>query len=261
MTSDETAIPSAQILGVRIHALNMQITMETIAAWIEADEQQYICVTPAHSIMDFRRDPVLMEITNQSGLTTPDGMSVVWILQRLGFPQVERVYGPDLLLAACKHGLPLGWRHFFYGGAPGVAEKLANNLEARFPGLQIAGTYTPPFRPLTPNEEAEVTEIIRTAAPHIVWVELSTPKQEWWMAAHVDTLQVPVLGGNGAAFDFLSGTKHQAPRWVQRSGLEWFFRLCSEPRRLWRRYAEYPYFAWLVAGQIWRARRQPKAGK
>jgi len=206
--------------------------------------------------MDYRRDPALMKIANESGLTTPDGMSIVWLLRQLGYSQVERVYGPDLLLAASEYGLQMGWRHFFYGGASEVADKLSKNLEARFPGLQTVGTYSPPFRPLTSQEEIEVVNSIRAAAPDIVWVGLSTPKQERWMAAHLQKLGVPVLVGIGAAFDFLSGTKPQAPPWVQQSGLEWLFRLFSEPRRLWRRYAEYPYFAWLVARQMWQTHHQ-----
>lgn len=249
-------LPSADILGVRVHALTMPLTLETLAAWIEQRDPHYVCVAPAHAILEYRRDPALMEIASHSGLTTPDGMSIVWLLHRMGYPQVERVYGPDLLLAACGYGLTRGWRHFFYGGAPGIAEELAAQLGARFPGLQIAGTHTPPFRPLTPDEEDKVTQIVRAAAPDILWVGLGTPKQERWMAAHVRTLGVPALIGVGAAFDFLSGAKAQAPRWVQRSGLEWLFRLATEPRRLWRRYAEYPYFAWLVARQLWAERKR-----
>lgn len=254
MPSAEMYPPSAEILGVRVHALTMPLTMNLMASWIQAREPHYICVTPAHAIMDYRRDPALLKIANESGLTTPDGMSIVWLLRQLGYPQVERVYGPDLLLAACEYGLSSGWRHFFYGGTSGVADNLSNNLKVRFPNLQTVGTYTPPFHPLETQEEIEVINTIRTAEPDIVWVGLSTPKQERWMAKYLQKLQVPVLAGIGAAFDFLSGTKPHAPRWVQQSGLEWLFRLLSEPRRLWRRYAEYPYFAWLVAQQMWQKR-------
>jgi len=256
MCSKSAIPPSSKILGIRVDALTLPLAVEIIAGWIEARTSHYVCVTPAHAIMDYRRDPDLMRIANQSGLTTPDGMSLVWLLRRRGHPQVERVYGPDLLLTACETGLNLGWRHFFYGGAPGVAEKLAAELQARFAGLQVAGTHTPPFRPLTPQEDADVTGIIQTAKPDIVWVGLSSPKQERWMAAHVDRLQVPALIGVGAAFDFISGTKPQAPRWIQHLGMEWLFRLASEPRRLWRRYAEYPYFGWLIAKQMWATRDQ-----
>jgi len=261
MFQNETTLPSAEILGVRVHALNMPLALETITTWIREREPNYICVTPAHAIMDYRRDPALIEIANQSGLTTPDGMSIVWLLHHMGYPQVERVYGPDLLLATCERGLSQGWRHFFYGGASGVADKLAKNLEVRFPGLQIAGMFAPPFRSLTPSEETEVSNLIHATNPDIVWVGLGTPKQEHWMASHVNVLQVPVMAGIGAAFDFLSGEKKQAPRWIQRSGFEWIFRLLSEPQRLWRRYVEYPYFALLVAQQLWRTSREQKTRK
>ncbi len=244
------SIPAGDILGVRVHALTMPRALQTLEAWIARREAQYVCVTPAHAVMSYRRDPALLRIANNSGLTTPDGMAIVWLLRWMGFRQVERVYGPDLLLAACQYGLERGWRHYFYGGAPGIPERLAQRLQARFPALQVAGLFSPPFRPLTPQEDAEAVERIRAAQPHIVWVGLGTPRQERWMAAHVARLDVPALIGVGAAFDFLSGAKPQAPRWMQRSGLEWLFRLGSEPRRLWRRYAEYPLFAALVVRQL-----------
>ncbi len=248
------SLPAGEILGVRVHALTMPLTLRALETWIARRQPHYVCVTPAHALMEYRRDPALLRIASNAGLTTPDGMSIVWLLRRMGFPHVERVYGPDLLLAACEYGLPRRWRHFFYGGAPGVPEALARRLEGRFPGLQVAGALSPPFRPLTPQEDENVVQSIRAASPDIVWVGLGTPKQERWMAAHLERLGVPALVGVGAAFDFLSGRKPQAPRWVQRSGLEWLFRLATEPRRLWRRYAEYPRFALLVARELWRKR-------
>jgi N-acetylglucosaminyldiphosphoundecaprenol N-acetyl-beta-D-mannosaminyltransferase len=189
-------------------------------------------------------------------MVTPDGMAIVWLLRLMGHRNVQRVYGPDLMLAACERSLETGWKHFFYGGGPDVAQDLRRRLEERFPSLAIAGTYTPPFRPLTPDEDRAVIEQIRASGADIVWVGISTPKQERWMAEHVGKVGAPVLIGVGAAFDFLSGHKPQAPRWMQRSGLEWLFRLCTEPRRLWRRYAEYPLFAALVAAQLLGLRRE-----
>ncbi len=248
-------IPTGDILGVRVHALDMPLTLRTLETWITARRPHYVCVTPAHAVMAYRRDPALLRIANNSGLTTPDGMSIVWILRKMGFSHVQRVYGPDLLLATCEYGLSRHWRHYFYGGASGVPQALAARLQARFPGLQVAGTYAPPFRPLTPSEDAEVVQRIREARPDLLWVGLGTPKQERWMAAHLSLLEVPVLVGVGAAFDFLSGRKPQAPRWVQRAGLEWLFRWMTEPRRLFWRYIEYPWFALLVARQWLRRRR------
>lgn len=237
------------ILGVGVSAINMPQAVAQIAAWIEARSPQYVCVTPAHGVMDCYRDPGLKQIFNHSGMTTPDGMAIVWLLKLYGHQHVSRVYGPDLLLATCQAGLAKGWRHYFYGGQPGVAEKLAAVLTEQFPGLQVAGTFTPPFRPLIEAEAQEVEDKIRTARPDIVWVGLSTPKQEVWMSEFIRQLDVPVLVGIGAAYDFLSGEKKQAPRWVQRSGLEWLYRFFSEPRRLWRRYIRYPKFVLLALGQ------------
>jgi N-acetylglucosaminyldiphosphoundecaprenol N-acetyl-beta-D-mannosaminyltransferase len=155
------------------------------------------------------------------------------------------------MLAACQRSIEKGYRHFFYGGAPGVAEILATRLHARFPTLQVVGLNTPPFRPLTPAEDRTVVVRINTAQPDIVWVGLSTPKQEHWMASHIGRLQAPVLIGVGAAFDFHAGLKRQAPRWIQRSGLEWLFRLVMEPRRLWRRYLiTNPGFLWQILLQV-----------
>ena len=172
-------------------------------------------------------------------------MPLVWLSRARGFGYVNRVYGPDLMLALCERSLSKGYRHFLYGGAPGVPEKLAENLKRRFPGLDVVGTYSPPFRPLTHEEDERVVRMINEAGPDIVWVGLSTPKQERWMAGHIGRLEAPVLIGVGAAFDFHSGVKRQAPRWMQRSGLEWLFRLLTEPRRLWRRYLIYnSLFVW-----------------
>lgn len=242
-------IPRVNILGLHISALDMPTTLHTLHQWIERRTPHYVCVTPAHSVMDAYADPTLRHIFNASGLTTPDGMAIVWLLRWYGQPQVQRVYGPDLLLAACQYGLERGWRHFFYGGDTGVADDLAHCLSLRFPGLQVAGTYTPPFRDLTLEEEDALAAEVRAARPDILWVGLSSPNQERWMAAHVERLDVPVLAGVGAAFDFLSGRKPQAPPWVQGAGLEWLFRLLSEPRRLWRRYARYLLFVLLALAQ------------
>jgi N-acetylglucosaminyldiphosphoundecaprenol N-acetyl-beta-D-mannosaminyltransferase len=237
------------ILGVLISPINMQQALKTIDAWIAIHESHYVTVTPAHAVMDAYHDSRLRRIFNQSGMTTPDGMAIVWILRLRGHRHVSRVYGPELMLEVCRTGVASGYRHFLYGGGGGVASALAEKLQARLPGLHIAGTYTPPFRDLTEDEDQGVVESINAARPDIVWVGLSTPKQERWMAAHLGRINAPVLMGVGAAFDFLSGTKHQAPRWMQRGGLEWLFRLASEPRRLWRRYAQYPLFGLLVAAE------------
>jgi N-acetylglucosaminyldiphosphoundecaprenol N-acetyl-beta-D-mannosaminyltransferase len=214
----------------------MDLALEAIAGWITNRESKYICVRDVHGIMESQRDPSLRRIHNLAGLVTPDGMPLVWFGHLLGYSQVRRVYGPDLLLAVCERSISMGWSHYFYGGAPGVAETLAANLTARFPGLKVAGCATPPFRPLTPEEDIAATTRINATGADLLWIGLSTPKQEKWMAAHLGQVNIPVMVGVGAAFDFHAGLKRQAPRWIQRNGLEWFFRLCTEPRRLWRRH-------------------------
>jgi len=240
-------IPQANILGVKVSAIDMEMAVRTIEDWIARRESHYVCVTGVHGVMESQRDEEVRRIHNAAGLVTPDGMPLVWLSRLMGFSHVERVYGPDLMLAVCARSITQGYRHFFYGGAPGVAEKLALRLQSRFPTLQVVGTYSPPFRPLTPEEDAAVVRCINAAQPDIVWVGISTPKQESWMNEHVGRLSAPVLVGVGAAFDFHAGVKRQAPRWMQHWGLEWLFRLMTEPRRLWRRYLiNNSCFLWLV---------------
>lgn len=230
------AIPRVDVLGVGVSAVNMDQAVLEITRWVERRERHYVCVTGVHGVMESRRDPELRRIHNASGLTTPDGMPMVWAGHRAGAADMRRVYGPDLLLALSELAARRGWSSYFYGGAPGVAERLAARLAERFPGLVVAGTCAPPFRPLRSDEDAALTARIEQAAPDLVWVGLSTPKQERWMAAHRARLSAPVLLGIGAAFDIHAGLLPQAPAWMQRSGLEWLFRLGREPRRLAGRY-------------------------
>ena len=244
------ALPPTDILGVRVSALTLDMTVGVISDWIAKGAAQYVCVTGVHGIMESQREPELRDIHNQAGLVTPDGMPLVWLSRLAGKAHVERVYGPDLMEAVCRASGAHGYRHFFYGGGPGVADALAARLQARFPGLAIAGTYTPPFRSMTPDEDTQLVTYINDVRPDIVWVGLSTPKQERWMAAHIRHLRSMVLIGVGAAFDFHAGVKRQAPCWMQRSGLEWCFRLMLEPRRLWRRYLlNNPQFVWRILCQ------------
>jgi N-acetylglucosaminyldiphosphoundecaprenol N-acetyl-beta-D-mannosaminyltransferase len=224
------------VLGVGVSAINIPLAVQTIELWIEQRDPHYVCVTGVHGVMESQADQDLRAIHNRAGLVTPDGMPLVWVGRLKGQRQMTRVYGPDLMLALCERAAEKGYRHYFYGGAEGVPEQLAEALRVRFPGLQVAGTYSPPFRPLTPEEDADVVSMINAADPDIVWVGLSTPKQERWMAAHVSRIHAPVMLGVGAAFDFHTGRKPQAPGWMQRNGLEWLFRLLTEPKRLWKRY-------------------------
>ncbi len=241
------SFPRSNILGVQVSAISMPDALESFHKWIDARQPHYVCVTPAHAVMECWDHPELRQIYNNSGLTTPDGMAIVWLLRWAGFANVTRVYGPDLLLATCQASLQTGWRHYFYGGAPGVAEELVKRLKVKFPGLLVVGLESPPFHKLGFEEDAAACVRIRQSQVDIVWVGLGSPKQETWMSEHIERLGVPVVVGVGAAFDFISGRKPQAPRWMQRSGFEWLFRLASEPDRLWKRYIlGYPRFICLV---------------
>jgi N-acetylglucosaminyldiphosphoundecaprenol N-acetyl-beta-D-mannosaminyltransferase len=226
----------ADVLGVKVSPVSLAGAVDTIEEWIARGARQYVCVTGVHGVMESQRDPELLEIHNRAGLVTPDGMPLVWISRRQGFGGVTRVYGPDLMVECCRRSVEGGYRHFLYGGAPGVPDLLAAKLTDRFPGLRIVGTHSPPFRPLTPDEDRDVCRLISEARPDFVWVGLSTPKQERWMAAHVGRIEAPVLLGVGAAFDFHAGLKSQAPAWMQARGLEWLYRAMTEPRRLGPRY-------------------------
>jgi N-acetylglucosaminyldiphosphoundecaprenol N-acetyl-beta-D-mannosaminyltransferase len=224
------------VLGVEVSATTLPDAVATIGGWVAFGTRQYVCVTGVHGVMESVRDPSLRDVHNRSGLTTTDGMPLVWACHRAGAGRAQRVYGPDLLPAVAEESARHGWRNYFYGGAPGVASAVGERLAARVPGFVTCGTYSPPFRPLTAAEEDEVARRINAARPDLVWVGLSTPKQERWMAAMRDRLDAAVLVGVGAAFDIHAGRLRQAPVWVQRRGLEWAFRLAVEPRRLWRRY-------------------------
>ena len=249
-------IPRVDVLGVGVSAIDMPAALDEIERWIDGREPHYVCVTGVHGVMESQHDPELRRIHNASGLTTPDGMPMVWAGRWAGARGMTRVYGPDLLLAVCERAHARGWSSFFYGGKPGVPERLAARLQGRFPGLRVVGTYSPPFRAPTADEDAAMVERINASGADLVWVGLSTPKQERWMAAHVGRLSAPVLLGVGAAFDIHAGTLAQAPPWMRRVGLEWAYRLAREPRRLWRRYLSIiPRFALAIV------RRPPRLSR
>ncbi len=243
------------ILGIGIHPVNMIQTIRIIEGWIEERTPNYVCLAAAHSLMACEKDQQLRRIFNRSGLTTPDGMPLVWITKLHGYREVSRVYGPDLMLSMCRRSVDQGYRHFLFGGEPGVAGQLALRLQERFPGLNLVGNITPPFAAVSPEEDQRLVDRINQAGPDVVWIGLGTGKQERWMAEHLGRILAPVMIGVGAAFDFLSGRKSQAPPWLRRMGLEWLFRLVHEPGRLWPRYRQYPRFVLLVLAQAVRLRR------
>lgn len=254
---------SFDVLGVNLNATQIPDVVAQMEEWICGRGPCHcIAATSMHGIVEAQGDPTFKRTLNTTDLNVPDGMPLIWMGRRQGHFLPRRVYGPDVLLAFCKKTDGCGYRHFFYGGEPGVAEKLAKSLQARFPGIRTVGTLSPPFRPLTAEEKENIVNQISNASPDIVWVGLGTPKQERWMREHRNSLRVPVLVGVGAAFNILAGRRRQAPRWMREHGLEWLFRLLQEPRRLWRRYLIYgtQFTAYLLLESLG-LKKFPPAGK
>ncbi|WP_025274487.1 WecB/TagA/CpsF family glycosyltransferase [Haloglycomyces albus] len=248
---NEPRIRRVDVLGVGVSTVNQDMALSEVTRWINTGERQYVCVTGVHGVMESQRDRRLREIHNDSGLTTPDGMPMVWAGHKAGAPWMDRVYGPDLMLNVLHRAAERGWSSYFYGGKDGVPELLASRLTERIPGLKVAGWYSPPFRQLSESEDDDICARINDSGADLVWVGLSTPKQERWMASHREKLTAPALFGVGAAFDFHAGLVPQAPPWMQQRGLEWAYRLAKEPKRLWRRYfRNNPAY-------MWRIRRRP----
>jgi len=245
---------SRHILGVRVDATSYTRATDQILEWAGHRVSRLVCCASVNNIMAARDSADFREVMANADLVTSDGMPLVWLLRRFGIHDAERVYGPDLmpavLEAAAKSGVPIG----LYGGGAEVLSRLVERLAARFPELTIAYTESPPFRAPTPEEDDRTTLAIAKSGVRILFIGLSTPKQERWMYAHRGRVDAVMLGV-GAAFDFLAGSKPQAPRWMQNSGLEWLFRLATEPRRLWRRYlGQNPRFAVLALAQVLRER-------
>jgi len=228
---------------------------------IATDGRGYLTAAAVNLVMSAREDPRARAAARQATLAVPDGMPLVWALRALGHARATRIYGPDLMARFCARAAQAGTPIYLYGGrTPEALELLERRLRERFPGLQIAGGFSPPFRELTDAEEQQVISAIDASRAAVVWVGIGQPKQERWMARMRPRLAAPLLVGVGAAFDFHAGLVPQAPAWMQRSGLEWVYRLAREPRRLWRRYARYnPRFVVGFAGQYLRARRHGQA--
>ncbi len=240
---------SREILGMRIDATSYRETAETIALLAADGVAATVCVANVHMVMEAFDDPEFRSIVNAADRVTPDGVPLVWALRLLGVP-AQRVYGPTLLPYVCELAAQRGLSVGFYGGSPEVLDEMTRRLTERIPQLAIAFRHTPPFRPLTSEEDMRVIEEIRASGTQILFVGLGCPKQERWIAQHTRSLSC-VMVGVGAAFDFLAGAKPQAARWIQRSGFEWLFRLATEPRRLWRRYLYHnPRFLFLLGREL-----------
>ncbi len=228
--------PRVNVLGIGVSAVNMEQALAQLRAWIDQRVRAYVCVTGVHGVMESRRSPALQAIHNNAGLVVPDGMPLVWLLKLAGYDRADRVCGPELMPNFIKESTARGDRHFFYGGSEAAIAALQSRVRAMAPGVCIAGAISPPYRPLTEAEDEAIVAEINAAGPDIVWVGLSTPKQERWMAAHRSRLEAPALVGVGAAFDMEAGLIRRAPMFLRRTGFEWTYRLLKEPRRLWRRY-------------------------
>lgn len=243
------ALDSRAILGIRTHSTSYSDATARVLAWAAASESRYVCVSNVHVTMESYDSSAYRAIVNAADLVTPDGVPLVWALKLLGVAAPTRVYGPTLTLHVLERASAEGVAVAFYGGTPEVLARLLEACRGRFPALQIAYAHAPPFRSATPEEAAAVVCEVNRSGARIMFVGLGCPKQEIWMASHKGRVNAVMLGV-GAAFDFLAGTKRQAPAWMQRGGLEWAFRLMTEPRRLWRRYAYHnPRFIALLAGQ------------
>ncbi len=238
------------VLGIGISVVNMERAVRAIHDWIDRGERRYVCVTSVHGVMESQSCGELRRIHNAAGMVTPDGMPLAWMLKLAGHTASDRVCGPELMPAVFSASQARGDRHFLYGATESTLERLRAGLLAQAPRARIVGWHAPPFRPLTDAEDAAIVEQINACAPDVVWVGLSTPKQEYWMAKHRDLLNAPVLIGVGAAFDINAGRSRRAPKVLQRSGFEWLYRVAKEPRRLWWRYMwNNPRFVALVALQ------------
>jgi N-acetylglucosaminyldiphosphoundecaprenol N-acetyl-beta-D-mannosaminyltransferase len=233
------------VLGVPISVTTLAAASKAIQDWAQDDSGRLVFVRDVHGVMQAQDNPELMRLHHDAAMVTPDGMPLVWLGQLAGLP-VARTCGPDLMECVLRESRSSGLRHYFYGGKPGVAEALKDAFERRFPGVRIVGTGMPPFRPLTGDEIRQAADAFNASGADVVWIGLSTPKQELLMrdlAPHVRS----TLVGVGAAFDFHTGAVRRAPGWMQRAGLEWSWRLASEPRRLWRRYLVMaPAFVWRI---------------
>jgi len=253
--TDLTEHPRCNVLGVHISAVGMEEAVRLADDHILQGKKGYVCVTGVHGVMEAQSDPGFRHILNTATVTVPDGMPTVWVGAMQGHSGMRRVYGPDYMLELCRLSVSRGYTQFFYGGNPGVADQLAAVLMKRLPGLQVVGTFTPPFRPFNPGEEAELIRQVEALKPDIIWVGLSTPKQEKFMALYLAKLDTRLMIGVGAAFDIHTGKIADAPRWIKAVGLQWLHRLFQEPKRLRRRYLiNNPTFIWNISLQFLRIR-------
>jgi N-acetylglucosaminyldiphosphoundecaprenol N-acetyl-beta-D-mannosaminyltransferase len=243
--------PHANLLGVQVEALDMERAVARVEDALCKHRKGYVCLLGVHGIMEAQRKPSLAAAYADALITIPDGMPAVWVGRWQGHRGMDRVAGPDLMLEIFQRKEFAGYTHFFYGGKEGIADELSASFTRRFPWARIVGTYTPPFRDLSPAEEEDFIAIIRDLKPDIIWVGISTPKQEQFMNRYLPLLETNLMFGVGAAFDFHTGRIQDCAEWIKRAGLQWFHRLMQDPRHLWRRYLRNnPAFLWQIALQL-----------
>jgi N-acetylglucosaminyldiphosphoundecaprenol N-acetyl-beta-D-mannosaminyltransferase len=248
-------IQHSYILGMKVSWTSYDHASDVALDWAKQRLSKYVCVATVNNVMESFDSKEFQSVMNRADMVTPDGMPLVWALRAFGRRDATRVYGPDLtpivLEKAAAEGIPVG----FYGGAPLALTRLLEHVRQRFPSLKITYSYSPPFRALSPSEDAAIVNQINVSGARLLFIGLNTPKQDFWMSAHKGRVNCVMLGV-GAAFDFLAGSKKQAPRWMMPLGLEWLFRLATEPRRLWKRYLKHnPRFVVLFLCELMRVKR------
>ena len=251
---------TAKVLGIPVEPLDMERALTRIAEELHARRKGYVCLIGVHGIMEAQRDPRVAQVYARATLMVPDGTPTVWVGRWQGFHAMQRVAGPDLMLEIFRREEFAHCTHFLYGGKEGVAEELRATLMRRFPSAQIIGTYTPPFRDLTLDEEELLAARIDELKPDILWVGISTPKQERFMMRFLPLIDSTLMFGVGAAFDFHTGRIKDSPQWLKRAGLQWLHRLIQDPRRLlWRYLRNNSTFLWHITLQLTGLRSYPPA--
>jgi N-acetylglucosaminyldiphosphoundecaprenol N-acetyl-beta-D-mannosaminyltransferase len=251
--------PYINILGVQVEPLDMERAVARVEETLRGDRKGYVCLIGVHGIMEAQRNLGLAATYAAASIAVPDGMPTVWVGRWQGHRGMQRVAGPDLMLEIFRRKEFAGYRHFLYGGKEGVAEELAASFAQRFPWARIVGTYTPPYRELSPDEEEEVIAAVRDVKPDVIWVGIGAPKQEQFMSRYLSRLDTKLMFGVGAAFDYHTGRIQDCSEWIKRAGLQWLHRLIQDPRHLWWRYLRNnPAFVWKIALQMAGVRRYSK---
>jgi N-acetylglucosaminyldiphosphoundecaprenol N-acetyl-beta-D-mannosaminyltransferase len=249
--AEQSLVGYAQVLGVKVSAVNMADALRIADDIILRSSPSYICLTGVHGVMEAQDSADLMSALNHAAINLPDGMPMTWVGHLQGHRQMDRVFGPDFMIEMCRLSVERKHRHFLYGGEAGVVEELKLALEKKSPGVQIVGTFTPPFRDLTADEMSGLKEELAQCRADVLWIGISTPRQECFMAQHINYLKVPLMVGVGAAFDYHTGRIRDCAPWIKRAGLQWLHRLLQDPRRLWRRYLKAnPGFLWKITVQL-----------